>query len=145
MITYYWIIKTNITHFIVDIIVILFNKYNLEVARFNSNLNFFNQILYTTEFYLETQNKDMFVDAIDYYSNEHTLEQVDAMTDEQREQVIDEMENDIEEADALDCDELFNGENLFDGEGRLDLYGNYNFIENIENMKSEHILPNSLQ
>ncbi len=129
-------IKTNITHFIVDVMVIMFNEYNKEITLFNKQLNQFYQILYTSEFYLETQNAELMVDAIDYYSNQHTLAEVNNMDDEQRTKVIDGMEDDVEEADALDI-----GDEILDEEGRFDHYSNYNFIDNIKEFISEGILP----
>lgn len=129
-------VKTNITHFIVDTIVVLFNEYNKEITLFNKQLNQFYQILYTSEFYLETQNADLMVDAIDYYANQHSLTQVNQMDDEQRTKVIDDMEDDVEEADAMDI-----GDEILDEEGRFDHYSNYNFIDNIKEFISEGLLP----
>ncbi len=128
--------KTNLTHFLLDIIIIMYNEHNKEVALFDKRLGHFNQILYTSEFYLETQNADLMVDAIDYYSNQHTLKEVNNMDDENREKVIDELENDVEELEALDI-----GDEILDEEGRFDLYSNYEFIDNIKEMISENILP----
>lgn len=129
-------VKTNVIHFIIDSIVTLFNQYNREIMLFNKSLNQFNQILYTSEFYLETQSGDLMVDAIDYYSNQHTLTQVNEMDDEQRTKVIDEMEDDVEEAEAMDI-----GDEILDEEGRFDHYSNYDFIDNIKEFISEGVLP----
>ncbi len=76
------------------------------------------------------------VDAIDYYANQHTLTQVNQMDDEQRTKVIDDMEDDVEEADAMDI-----GDEILDEEGRFDHYSNYNFIDNIKEFISEGLLP----
>jgi hypothetical protein len=114
----------------------MFNEYNKEITLFNKQLNQFYQILYTSEFYLETQNAELMVDAIDYYANQHTLAEVNNMDDEQRTKVIDGMEDDVEEADAMDI-----GDEILDEEGRFDHYSNYNFIDNIKEFISEGILP----
>ena len=42
-------LKTNIINFVIHIIIIIFNKNNFEVSRFNSKLNIFHQLLYTSE------------------------------------------------------------------------------------------------
>ena len=63
-------IKTNIAHFIIDLIIELFNRTNFEVSKFNTEVKYFYQILYTSEFYLETQTSDFFVDPLDFYSDD---------------------------------------------------------------------------
>jgi hypothetical protein len=63
-------IKTNIAHFVVDLIIDIFNKTNFEVSKFNTEVKYFYQILYTSEFYLETQSNDFFVDPMDFYSDD---------------------------------------------------------------------------
>jgi hypothetical protein len=63
-------IKTNIAHFVIDLIIDLFNKTNFEVSKFNTEIKYFYQILYTSEFYLETQTTDFFVDALDFYNDD---------------------------------------------------------------------------
>jgi hypothetical protein len=118
------IIKTNITHFIVDIICTLFNEYNKEISLFNKDINIFNQILYTSEFYLETQNINLMIDAIDYYDNQHSLEQIESMDEDKRNKVLDDIYDDIEEMEALDI-----GDEIIDEEGMFDLYSNYDFME----------------
>jgi len=67
-------IRTNIAHFIVDIIIDIFNKTNYDVSKFNSDVNYFYQILYTSEFYLETQATDVFIDTLDYYNEQDEVE-----------------------------------------------------------------------
>jgi hypothetical protein len=129
-------VKTNVTHFIIDAIVILFNSYNKEISLFNKATNQFNQILYTSEFYLETQNADLLVDAIDYYANQHSITQVNEMDNEERTKVIDAMGDDVEEEESMDI-----GDEILDEEGRFDHYSNYDFIDNIKEFISEGILP----
>ena len=132
------ITKNNLTHFIVDVIVILFNNIFFETSKFSTNLNYFYQILYTSEFYLETQTKDLTVDALDYYANENTLEQVENMSPEDQERVINQMEDEYEEVAALDIDEIL------DEEGRFDLYSNYKYIDFIKEAYSDNMLPTNL-
>lgn len=64
-------IKTNIIHFILDLVYELFSSTNLEISKSNTDLNYFYQILYTSEFYLETQNAIAAADIIDSYSEQH--------------------------------------------------------------------------
>jgi hypothetical protein len=106
--------------FILEIINKLFNIYNLDVATFDKDVDHFNQILYTSEFYLETQFNTLMVDAIDYYGNQHNLE--DIVDEEQKAKILDELEDDNEEQSALDL-----GDEELDFEGRYDLYSNYDF------------------
>jgi len=115
--------KTNICLFLLEIINKLFDLYNLDIAIFDKDVDHFNQILYSSEFYLETQNKTLFVDAVDYYGNQHNLQDVD--NEEEREKIMDEIEDDIEELNAQDL-----GDEIIDEEGMFDLYSNYDFIDN---------------
>ena len=106
-----------------EIINKLFDLYNLDVAMFDKDVDHFNQILYSSEFYLETQNKTLFVDSVDYYGDQHNLKEVD--NDEEKEKIMDEIEDDIEEFNAQDL-----GDNVVDEEGLFDLYSNYDDKEN---------------
>jgi hypothetical protein len=108
-------LKTNITHFILDLIVNLFNKTFYEISRFKQELNYFQQILYTSEFYLETQNTDFMIDAIDYYSNQEEIKNIENLSEEDRDKLEDEIENDNEEFVGADMpDEEFDAEGVFD-------------------------------
>jgi hypothetical protein len=104
-------LKTNIVTFILEILTYTFNSTNYEILYFNKNLNHFNQILYTSEFYLEIESADLMIDAIDYYGNQHNLEE---MNDEERERFMDEIDDINEETDAIDIDESADAESLFD-------------------------------
>jgi hypothetical protein len=115
--------KTNICLFILEIVNKLFDLYNLDIAMFDKDVDHFNQILYSSEFYLETQNKTLFVDAVDYYGDQHNLKEVD--NDEEKEKMMDEIEDDIEEFNAQDL-----GDEIVDEEGMFDLYSNYDYKEN---------------
>ena len=113
-------IKTNIIHFVIDIITILFNTYNHEVSKFNKNINHFNQILFTTEFYLEVQNNNYTIDVLDYYTTQNDSENLDEIGEELQKEIDDKKYDDKEEAEALDVD------GFMDAEGIYDLYTNYN-------------------
>jgi len=121
-------IKTNICLFMLEIVNKLFNLYNLDVATFDKDVDHFNQILYTSEFYLETQSKSLFVDAVDYYGEQHNLDEVE--NDEEKEKIMEEIEDDIEELNAQDI-----GDDIVDEEGIYNLYSNYDWKENIINDK----------
>jgi hypothetical protein len=101
----------------------LFELYNLDVAIFDKDVDHFNQILYTSEFYLETQSKSLFVDAVDYYGDQHNLNEVE--NDEDKEKIMDEIEDDIEEFNAQDL-----GDEIVDEEGMYGLYSNYDYKDN---------------
>jgi hypothetical protein len=120
-------IKTNICLFMLEIINKLFDLYNLDIAMFDKDVDHFNQILYSSEFYLETQNKTLFVDAVDYYGDQHNLKDIE--NDEEKEKMIDEIKNeiedDIEEFNAQDL-----GDEIVDEEGIYDLYSNNEYKEN---------------
>lgn len=110
-------IKTNIIHFIVELIGNLFNATFFELSKFNQELSYFHQILYTSEFYLETQNNDFMMDALDYYSNQEDIKNLDNLDEEQRERLQDEIENDNAEMEGMD---MVNGDD--DIEGLFDIY-----------------------
>ena len=116
-------IKTNICLFMLEITNKLFEIYNLDIAIFDKDVDHFNQILYSSEFYLETQINNLFVDAVDYYSDQHNLK--DVINDEEKDKIIDDIEDDIEEMNAQDL-----GDEIVDEEGLFDLYSNYDFEEN---------------
>jgi len=114
-------IKTNIIHFMLEIICTLFNQTFSEISNFNQELNYFHQILYTSEFYLETQTSEYMMDAIDYYSNQEEIKNIDILDDEQREHLENEIENDNEEFEGMDM-----ADEVPDAEGMFDLYTIYN-------------------
>ena len=114
--------KSNIIHFIIDIISIIFNKYNYEVNKFNTDVNYFHQVLYTSEFYLETQKEEYMTDTIDYYENQEQIKNFDNLNEEDKDKIIDEIDIDNEEIESMDVDEEI------DAEGVFDVYSNYNFM-----------------
>lgn len=120
-------VKTNLIHFTIDLISNLFNNTFFEISKFNQELSYFHQILYTSEFYLETQNTDFMMDAIDYYSNQEDIKNINNLTDEQREELEDQIENDNEEMEGMD---MVNGDD--DIEGIYDLYTEYDGYEPTE-------------
>ena len=99
-------IKTNIINFIAEIICTIFNQTFFEVYKFNQELNYFYQILYTSEFYLETQNSEFMIDNLD---------------DDQKEQLENNIENDNEEFEGIDM-----GDEIPDSEGIFDHYSIHN-------------------
>lgn len=110
------VIKTNIISLILEITVSLFNTYNMDIYNFDKEVDHFNQILYTSAFYIETQNVDNDIDIIDYYDS-YNINKIDADTvisDESKEKIIDEKEDDEEEQNALDVDEELDNEGMFD-------------------------------
>ena len=113
-------IKTNIISFIIDTIIISFNSQNYEVSKFNKTINYFNQILYTSEFYLEVYNNMMETFDLNTYDKDNNLDE------EKQKEVMEEQEIDKEEAEALDIDEPIDEEGLYDDiEDRvLDFEGN---------------------
>jgi hypothetical protein len=119
--------KTNIIHFIADVICTIFNSTFFEISKFNPQLNYFYQILYTSEFYLETQTNEFMMDAIDYYSNQEEIKNIDNLDDEQRERLQDDIENDNEEFQAIDAED-----EIIDAEGMYDLYTVYDLDKMIE-------------
>jgi hypothetical protein len=106
------VVKTNLVIFIIEIAWKLFNLTNYNITMFDRDVSFFNQILYSSDFYLETQNQDAMMDTIDFYG---IAKDVDTMTEEQKEKHQEEMEDDIEEDQAIDWgDEKVDAEGLFD-------------------------------
>jgi len=86
-----------------------FNSHNYEISKFNKTINYFNQILYTSEFYLEVYNNNMMMDAIDFYSD-----QLENMDEDKQKEILEQKEDEIEEAEALDIDEPIDEEGLYD-------------------------------
>ena len=119
-----------------DTICDLFSRYNLEVHFKNKELNQYYQTRYVSEFYLETQNSDLTLDAIDYYEQQNKEEAFDKLSEEDKERLKDKTDDDEEEHQALDI-----GDDILDEEGRFDLYSNYQFKDNIKTMISDHSLP----
>ena len=128
-------IKTNIIHFIADLICTLFNSSFFEISKFNQELNYFYQILYTSEFYLETQNSDYMIDAIDYYSNQEDIKNLDNLDEEQRENIINQIDDDNEEINAIDMDD-----EIADIEGMFDLYTKYDLSNSNDLDRNPEIL-----
>ena len=110
-------IKTNITQFIIEIIYSFFNSTFSEISKFNQEYNYFYQILYTSEFYLETQTNDYMMDAIDFYSSQEKNKDFDNLNDEQKNNIENEIDDDNEERDAIDA-----ADDDQDIEGTYDLY-----------------------
>ena len=127
--------KTNIAHFIIDLISIMFDTYNFEVHFYNKELNHYYQTRYVSEFYLETQNSDIMVDAIDYYEQQINEEAFGKLSEEEQAKIKDKIYDDEEETQALDI-----GDDVLDEEGRFDLYSNYNYVGNINKMIQDHVL-----
>jgi len=125
-------VKTNLIHFIIDLISNLFNSTFYEISKFNQQLSYFYQILYTSEFYLETQNTDYMIDALDYYSNQEEIKNIDNLDDEQRERLEDQIDNDNEEMEGMD---MVNGDD--DIEGIFDMFDEY---EGYEALKPEILI-----
>ena len=116
-------VKTNIINFIVDTIIICFNSQNYEVSKFNKTINYFNQVLYTSEFYLEVyNNNNMMIDVFDLNMNNET----DNLDEDKQKQIMEDKEDDKEEAEALDIDEPIDEEGLYDDieDSVLDFEGN---------------------
>jgi hypothetical protein len=109
-------IKTNIINFIIDTIIISFNSQNFEVSKFNKTINYFNQILYTSEFYLEVYNNNMVMNTIDMelgLDNDNSNTNNENEEDKQK-QILEDKEDEKEEAEALDIDEPIDEEGLYD-------------------------------
>lgn len=117
-------VKTNLVHFIIELIHNLFINTFFEISKFNQELSYFHQILYTSEFYLETQNSDFMMDAIDYYSNQEEIKNIDNLTEEQREELENQIEDENEEIEGMD---MVNADD--DIEGVWDLYTEYDGYE----------------
>lgn len=110
------VIKTNIISLILEITVSLFNTYNMDIYNFDKEVDHFNQVLYTSAFYIETQNVDNDIDIIDYYDS-YNIDKIDSdivISDETKAKIIDEREDDEEEQNALDVDEELDNEGMFD-------------------------------
>ena len=107
------VVKTNLVLFIIEIAWKLFNLTNYNITMSDREVNYFHQILYTSEFYLETQTQEMLVDAIDFYG---TTKDLSEMTEEQREKYQEEIDDDKEEDEAIDY-----GDTQVDAEGLFDL------------------------
>jgi len=120
-------VKTNLMHFIIDFIHNVFNSTFYEISKFNQELSYFHQILYTSEFYLETQNTDYMIDAIDYYSTKEEINNIDNLDDEQREKLENQIEDDNEEMEGMD---MVNGDD--DIEGIYDTFADYDGYEVLE-------------
>jgi len=116
--------KTNLIHFIIDLIANIFNSTFYEVSKFNQELSYFYQILYTSEFYLETQNTDYMIDALDYYSNQEEIKNIDTLDENQREELENQIEDDNEEMEGMD---MVNGDD--DIEGIFDQFAEYDGYE----------------
>jgi hypothetical protein len=125
-------IKTNLIHFIIDLISNLFNSTFYEISKFNQQLSYFYQILYTSEFYLETQNTDYMIDALDYYSNQEEIKNIDNLDEEQRDRLKNQIDDDNEEMEGMD---MVNGDD--DIEGIFDMFDEY---EGYEVLKSEILI-----
>ena len=111
-------VKTNLVLFIIEITWKLFNLTNYSITMADRDVNYFNQILYTSEFYLETQTQEMSVDAIDFYG---TTKDITEMTEEQREKYQDDLDDDKEEDQAIDYgDEQVDAEGLFELNNKLE-------------------------
>ena len=108
-------IKTNIIQFILEIICNLFNQTFYDVSKFNNELNNFYQILYTSEFYLETQTNEFMVDAFEHYT-----EKSDNPTEEEQEKIDDDEYDAKEQIESLDM-----GDDEIDAEGLFELYLDY--------------------
>lgn len=120
------VVKTNLVIFIIEITWKLFNLTNYNITMHDQEVNFFNQILYSSDFYLETQVQDELVDAIDFYG---TAKDEKDMNEEQREKYKEELEDVIEEDQAIDW-----GDTEFDAEGMFDLNTKPVHTEFINNM-----------
>lgn len=117
-------VKINLMHFLIDLITNLFNSTFYEISKYNQELNYFYQILYTSEFYLETQNTDYMIDAIDYYSNQEEIKNINNLDDEHKEYLENQIEDDIEEMEGMD---MVNGDD--DIEGIFDMFSEYDGYE----------------
>ena len=88
----------------------------MDIYNFDKDVDHFNQVLYTSAFYIETQNVDNDIDIIDYYDS-YNIDKIDAdvvTSDESKAKIIDEKEDDEEEQNALDIDEELDNEGMFD-------------------------------
>ena len=115
-------IKTNIIHFIADVICGMFNSTFYEISKANQQLNYFYQILYTSEFYLETQTSDYMIDALEYYSSQEAVNNMENLDEAQRAELENEIEDNNEENEAMDM-----GDEVMDAEGIFEIYGNNDY------------------
>ena len=120
------VVKTNLVIFIIEITWKLFNLTNYNITMYDRDVSFFNQILYSSDYYLETNNQDTMIDAIDFYG---TSKDVDEMTEEQKEKHQEEVEDNIEEDQAIDW-----GDEIADAEGMFELNTKSTHNEYIRNM-----------
>jgi hypothetical protein len=112
------IVKTNLILFIIEITWKLFNLTNHSITMSDRDVSYFNQILYTSDFYLETQTQDMLVDSIDFYG---TVKDLSEMTEEERTKYKDEIDDDKEEDEAIDYgDEEIDAEGIFELNTKLE-------------------------
>jgi hypothetical protein len=117
-------IKTNIINFIADIICNIFNQTFFEISKSNHELNYFYQILYTSEFYLETQNSEYMIDALDYYSNQEDIKNMDNLNEDDRDKLENIIDDENEEFEGMDM-----GDEIIDAEGIYDHYTFDNFSD----------------
>jgi hypothetical protein len=93
----------------------MFNQTFYGISKSNQELSYFYQILYTSEFYLETQTSDYMIDALDYYSNQDEIKNMDNLDDEQIDKLQNEIYDDNEEFDGMDMpDEIPDAEGMYD-------------------------------
>ena len=120
------VVKTNLVLFILELTWKMFNLTNYSMTMFDRDVSYFNQMLYTTEFYLETQTQDMSVDAIDFYGTNADLND---MNEEEREKHQEEVLDNIEEEQAIDY-----GDEIVDAEGLLDINTKNVHTKYVDNM-----------
>jgi hypothetical protein len=120
--------KTNILHFITELICILFKSTFFEISKFNHNLNYFYQVLYTSEFYLETQTNEFMYDALDYHSDQESSKNIDNLDEEDQDKVLDQIEDNNEEFEGVDIDNMID-----EGDGDYEI----DDIEGVYNLYNE--------
>jgi hypothetical protein len=76
------------------------------------------------------------MDAIDYYAEQTAAEDFSKLTEEEQEKIKEKKYDDEEEAQGMDI-----GDDILDPEGRFDMFSNYKFIDNIESMVRDNVLP----
>lgn len=113
-------IKTHLINFVLNLIHCMFEQTFYEISKSKIELSHFYQSLYSSEFYLETQTTEFMMDTLDYYSTQEDVDNLENMTDEQKEQLENEIIDDIEESQAFDM------EDEIDIEGVFELYGGNN-------------------
>jgi hypothetical protein len=97
----------NIIHFIINILSILTNNHNIDKTKFNKHINHFSQILYTSEFYLETQNNQIMVDAIDFFEDNHNIPSDEKSDAEEEDTEFSEAIKENNTEDSLNYDSRF--------------------------------------